>query len=277
MPVLRADAVPPRPRAEPRCLPPLRPPFSDRQRGALQNPVRRRRLREDRDAESTARPAALSRQEALYRAPARRTNSARRRERRRRDRARTDRRPAGGRPRLRFRVYGRLDGRRGRRGYADRGAPRRRAPGGLDRGAGFGRRAHAGGHPVLDADAAHNPRGRGGERGGGPPSIVIRTGPTTGGVAASFASIGDITLAEPGAIIGFAGARVIEETIREKLPEGLQRAKYLDEHGMVARVVPRGELHAAVPRILPLLREPVREEAEFPAPLSKAAEEAGCS
>jgi acetyl-CoA carboxylase carboxyl transferase subunit beta len=106
----------------------------------------------------------------------------------------------------------------------------------------------------------------------GLPYIVILTDPTTGGVAASFASIGDITLAEPGAIIGFAGARVIEETIREKLPEGFQRAEYLHEHGMVDQVVPRGELHAAVARILSLLREPVREVAEFPAPLSKAAE-----
>jgi acetyl-CoA carboxylase carboxyl transferase subunit beta len=106
----------------------------------------------------------------------------------------------------------------------------------------------------------------------GLPYIVILTDPTTGGVAASFASIGDITLAEPGAIIGFAGARVIEETIREKLPEGFQRAEYLHEHGMVDQVVPRGELHAAVARILSLLREPVREVADFPAPLSKAAE-----
>src|SRR5207237_5047597 len=80
--------------------------------------------------------------------------------------------------------------------------------------------------------------------------------PTTGGVSASLAMIGDITLAEPGAIIGFAGARVIEETIREKLPEGFQRAEYLYEHGMVDQVVPRGELHATLARILSLLREP---------------------
>jgi len=107
----------------------------------------------------------------------------------------------------------------------------------------------------------------------GLPYIVILTDPTTGGVAASFASIGDITLAEPGAIIGFAGARVIEETIREKLPEGFQRAEYLHEHGMVDQVVPRGELHETVARILSLLREPVRGEAALPAPpLSKAAE-----
>jgi acetyl-CoA carboxylase carboxyl transferase subunit beta len=107
----------------------------------------------------------------------------------------------------------------------------------------------------------------------GLPYIVILTDPTTGGVAASFASIGDITLAEPGAIIGFAGARVIEETIREKLPEGFQRAEYLHAHGMVDQVVPRGELHETVARILSLLREPVRDEAALPAPpLSKAAE-----
>ena len=107
----------------------------------------------------------------------------------------------------------------------------------------------------------------------GLPYILVLTDPTTGGVSASLAMIGDITLAEPGAIIGFAGARVIEETIREKLPEGFQRAEYLHTHGMVDQVVPRGELHEAVARILSLLREPVRGEAALPAPpLSKAAE-----
>ena len=73
----------------------------------------------------------------------------------------------------------------------------------------------------------------------GLPYIVLLTDPTTGGVSASFAMLGDIAIAEPGAIIGFAGARVIEETIREKLPEGFQRAEYLLEHGMVDMVVPR--------------------------------------
>src|SRR5947209_5069150 len=107
----------------------------------------------------------------------------------------------------------------------------------------------------------------------GLPYIVLLTDPTTGGVSASFAMLGDITFAEPGAIIGFAGARVIAETIREKLPEGFQRAEYLREHGMVDQVVPRGELHATLARILSLLREPVRGEAALPAPpLSKAAE-----
>ena len=89
------------------------------------------------------------------------------------------------------------------------------------------------------------------------PYIVVLTDPTTGGVAASFAAIGDIAIAEPGAVIGFAGARVIEETIREKLPEGFQRAEYLLEHGMVDMVVPRGELTATLARILKLLREPI--------------------
>ena len=88
------------------------------------------------------------------------------------------------------------------------------------------------------------------------PYIVVLTDPTTGGVAASFAAIGDIAIAEPGAVIGFAGARVIEETIREKLPEGFQRAEYLLEHGMVDMVVPRGELTATLGRILKLLCEP---------------------
>ena len=89
------------------------------------------------------------------------------------------------------------------------------------------------------------------------PYIVVLTYPTTVGVAASFAEIGDIYIAEPGAVIGFAGARVIEETIHEKLPEGFQRAEYLLEHGMVDMVVPRGELTATLVRILKLLREPL--------------------
>jgi acetyl-CoA carboxylase carboxyl transferase subunit beta len=91
------------------------------------------------------------------------------------------------------------------------------------------------------------------------PYIVILTDPTTGGVSASFAMLGDITLAEPGAIVGFAGARVIEETIREKLPEGFQRSEYLYEHGMVDQVVPRAELKTTLARVLALLREPRRE------------------
>ena len=88
----------------------------------------------------------------------------------------------------------------------------------------------------------------------GLPYIVLLTDPTTGGVSASFAMLGDITIAEPGAVIGFAGPRVIEETIREKLPEGFQRAEYLLEHGMVDMVVPRRELRDTLARIIDLLR-----------------------
>jgi len=82
------------------------------------------------------------------------------------------------------------------------------------------------------------------------------TNPTTGGVTASFAMLGDIHLAEPGAIIGFAGKRVIEETIREKLPEGFQRAEYLLEHGMVDMVVRRHDLRATMIRLLGLINKP---------------------
>ena len=88
------------------------------------------------------------------------------------------------------------------------------------------------------------------------PNIVVLTDPTTGGVAASFAAIGDIAIAEPGAVVGFAGARVIEETIREKLPEGFQRAEYLLDHGMVDLVVPRAELRGTIGRLLGLLCDP---------------------
>jgi acetyl-CoA carboxylase carboxyl transferase subunit beta len=89
----------------------------------------------------------------------------------------------------------------------------------------------------------------------GLPYIVLLTDPTTGGVSASFAMVGDIILAEPGAVVGFAGARVIEETIHEKLPDGFQRAEYLFDHGMVDLVVPRAEQHATLARILGLLRD----------------------
>ena len=101
----------------------------------------------------------------------------------------------------------------------------------------------------------------------GLPYIVLLTDPTTGGVSASFAMVGDITLAEPGAIIGFAGARVIEETIHEKLPEGFQRAEYLLDHGMIDMVVPRAELRETIGRLLGLLRERQRSNvAVLPAP-----------
>ncbi len=85
------------------------------------------------------------------------------------------------------------------------------------------------------------------------PYIVVLTNPTTGGVTASYAMLGDIHIAEPGALIGFAGPRVIEQTIREKLPEGFQRAEFLKAHGMVDMVVPRQEMKATVARLARLL------------------------
>jgi acetyl-CoA carboxylase carboxyl transferase subunit beta len=85
------------------------------------------------------------------------------------------------------------------------------------------------------------------------PYIVVLTNPTTGGVTASYAMLGDVHVAEPGALIGFAGPRVIEQTIREKLPEGFQRAEYLKDHGMVDMVVHRHELRSTLARLCRLL------------------------
>ena len=85
------------------------------------------------------------------------------------------------------------------------------------------------------------------------PYIVVLTNPTTGGVTASYAMLGDVHIAEPGAVIGFAGARVIEQTIRERLPEGFQRAEYLREHGMVDMVVPRKDMRVTLARICGVL------------------------
>jgi acetyl-CoA carboxylase carboxyl transferase subunit beta len=85
------------------------------------------------------------------------------------------------------------------------------------------------------------------------PYIVVLTNPTTGGVTASYAMLGDVHIAEPGALIGFAGPRVIEQTIREKLPAGFQRAEYLKEHGIVDMVVHRHELRPVLARICRLL------------------------
>ncbi|WP_298357798.1 acetyl-CoA carboxylase, carboxyltransferase subunit beta [Rhodoblastus sp.] len=93
------------------------------------------------------------------------------------------------------------------------------------------------------------------------PYIVVLTNPTTGGVTASYAMLGDIHLAEPGAVIGFAGARVIEQTIRERLPEGFQRAEYLQQHGMVDLVVPRAEMRQTLGRICRLLTKAPSVEA----------------
>lgn len=93
------------------------------------------------------------------------------------------------------------------------------------------------------------------------PFAVVLTDPTTGGVTASYAMLGDVHLAEPGALIGFAGPRVIEATIREKLPPGFQRAEYLQEKGMVDKVVARADLPATLGRILSMLMDGKRRAA----------------
>ena len=109
----------------------------------------------------------------------------------------------------------------------------------------------------------------------GLPFISVLTDPTTGGVSASFAMLGDIAVAEPGAVIGFAGARVIEETIREKLPEGFQRAEYLLEHGMIDMVVERRQLRATLSRVIRLLMQPPQTAEVVPLPVAAIAGEVG--
>ena len=99
-------------------------------------------------------------------------------------------------------------------------------------------------------------------RAAGLPYVVVLTDPTTGGVTASYAMLGDIHIAEPGALIGFAGQRVIQETIRETLPEGFQRAEYLHAHGMVDMVVPRSELKATLAQVLDYLSPQKRRESD---------------
>lgn len=89
----------------------------------------------------------------------------------------------------------------------------------------------------------------------GVPYISVLTHPTTGGVAASFAMLGDAILAEPGALIGFAGPRVIEQTIRQKLPEGFQRSEYLLEHGMIDRIVDRRHLRRELAQLIGLMMD----------------------
>ncbi|MCX7380518.1 MAG: acetyl-CoA carboxylase, carboxyltransferase subunit beta [Alphaproteobacteria bacterium] len=95
----------------------------------------------------------------------------------------------------------------------------------------------------------------------GLPFIVVLTDPTTGGVTASFTMLGDIQIAEPGAEIGFAGARVIAQTVREKLPEGFQRSEYLLAHGILDMVVKRDALPATLARLIGLLRVKMKEAA----------------
>ena len=106
----------------------------------------------------------------------------------------------------------------------------------------------------------------------GLPYIVLLTDPTTGGVSASFAMLGDIHIAEPGTMIGFAGKRVIEQTIREQLPDDFQTAEYCLDHGMVDMVVKRTELRDTIVRVLTLLRHkgPGGEVVDMPAEGDKA-------
>jgi len=101
----------------------------------------------------------------------------------------------------------------------------------------------------------------------GLPYIVVLTHPTTGGVTASYAMLGDVQIAEPNALICFAGPRVIEQTIREKLPEGFQRAEYLLDHGMLDRVTPRTKMRDELITIIRmLLKQPPAVRGDLPAP-----------
>src|ERR1700686_2774558 len=99
------------------------------------------------------------------------------------------------------------------------------------------------------------------------PYIVVLTNPTTGGVTASYAMLGDVHIAEPGALIGFAGPRVIEQTIREKLPEGFQRAEYLKEHGIIDLVVHRHQLRATLAELCRLLSKAPAPGAQLQLPV----------
>jgi acetyl-CoA carboxylase carboxyl transferase subunit beta len=92
----------------------------------------------------------------------------------------------------------------------------------------------------------------------GLPFVSILTDPTTGGVTASYAMLGDVIYAEPGALIGFAGPRVIEQTIRQTLPEGFQRSEFLLKHGMIDRIIPRADLKKELKRTFQFLRTPAK-------------------
>ncbi len=100
----------------------------------------------------------------------------------------------------------------------------------------------------------------------GLPFISVLTDPTTGGVTASFAMLGDLNIAEPRALIGFAGPRVIEQTIRQQLPDGFQRSEYLLEHGMVDMIVPRQELKARLSQILRIFQQKPAPGEPLPVP-----------
>ena len=103
------------------------------------------------------------------------------------------------------------------------------------------------------------------------PYLVVLTNPTTGGVTASYGMLGDVHIAEPGALVGFAGPRVIEQTIREKLPEGFQRAEYLKEHGMVDMVIHRHELRPTLANLCRLLSKSPAKAANGTLPVAASA------
>lgn len=103
----------------------------------------------------------------------------------------------------------------------------------------------------------------------GLPYIVVYTDPTTGGVSASFAMLGDIQISEPKALIAFAGPRVIRDTVREELPEGFQRAEYLQKHGMVDQIVPREELPAYLGNLISILKPSADKQSRKPDKIEK--------
>ena len=111
----------------------------------------------------------------------------------------------------------------------------------------------------------------------GLPYVVVLTNPTTGGVTASYAMLGDIHIAEPEALIGFAGPRVIEQTIREKMPEGFQRSEYLQEHGMVDMIVSRLDMRQTIARIVGILTKQPANDNVVEAPETDASAEAAAS
>jgi acetyl-CoA carboxylase carboxyl transferase subunit beta len=105
----------------------------------------------------------------------------------------------------------------------------------------------------------------------GLPYLVVLTDPTTGGVSASYAMLGDVQIAEPGALIGFTGQRVIEQTIRERLPDGFQRAEYLLQHGMVDMVVHRHDLRETLSRLVHLMLKQPKPNSDAVVPAIAAA------
>lgn len=111
------------------------------------------------------------------------------------------------------------------------------------------------------------------------PYLVVMTNPTSGGVTASYAMLGDIHIAEPGAFIGFAGPRVIEQTVCEKLPHGFQRSEYLLEHGMVDMVVHRNEIRGVVSKTCHMLMKPVQDrlDCEVNPEVTEVSEDLGCT